>query len=300
MSKTIFYILCLLLSQSAYSQRTDSTTQLILLGTGTPNADPDRSGPSLAIVVNQVPYLVDCGPGVVRRAAAAYQNGIKGMNVPLLNTLFITHLHSDHTIGYPDFILTPTVLERKGTVQVYGPKGTKRMTHHILKAYQEDIDLRIHGLEHGDLKAYQVNVHEIKQGIIYRDSNILVKAFRVNHGSWKEAYGYRFETHDKVIVISGDCTYSESLITQAKDCDILVHEVYSEEGFAKRPPKWQSYHALFHTSTSQLADIVNKVKPKLLVLTHQLIWSSTEEKLLEEIKSKYNGRVVSGHDLDVF
>ena len=276
------------------------STQLVLLGTGTPNADPDRSGPSLAIVVNQVPYIIDCGPGLVRRAAASNRLGIKGLNITLLNTLFITHLHSDHTIGYPDFILTPAVLERKGPVKVFGPKGIKSMTHHILKAYRQDIDIRLHGLEHGDPRAYQVDVHEIKPGIIYRDSNITVKAFKVNHGSWKEAYGYRFETPDKVIVVSGDCTFSESLIENAKGCDILVHEVYSEAGFASRPAKWKAYHSSFHTSSGQLAAIANKVSPKLLVLTHQLIWTSTEDKLLAEVRAGYTGKVVSGHDLDVY
>ncbi len=277
-----------------------SKTQVVLLGTGTPNADPDRFGPSLAIVVNDVPYIVDCGPGVVRRAAAAYKKGIKGLNAPLLNTLFITHLHSDHTVGYAYFILTPAVLERQGPVKVFGPKGTRKLNDHILKAYTEDIDMRVHGLEHGDPKAYKVNIQEIKPGVIYKDTNVTVIAFKLIHGSWKEAFGFRFETPDKVIVVSGDCTYNESLVDHAKGCDILIHEVYSEEGFAKRPPKWKTYHAQFLTSTTQLADIANKVMPKLLILTHQLIWGSTEEKLVEEIKSKYKGEVVSGHDLDIF
>ena len=290
--------------KSITAQMADTTpnpiTQVILLGTGTPNAEADRSGPSLAIVVNGTPYLVDCGPGVIRRAAAAYEMGIDGLKASLINTLFITHLHSDHTIGYPDFILTPAVLNREGPARVFGPAGIQSMTDHILAAYSEDIDLRVHGLEHGDSMAYKVIAQTLSPGVIYRDDNVVVKAFKVHHGSWKEAYGFRFETPDKVIVVSGDCTFSEELIEQARGCDILIHEVYSEEGYAKRTPAWQAYHAQFHTSTSQLAAIANQVKPKLLVLTHQLIWSSTEEKLLEEIRSKYDGPVVSGHDLDVF
>ncbi|MEO5581563.1 MAG: MBL fold metallo-hydrolase [Saprospiraceae bacterium] len=298
----IFFLLLLLLSPCLSSQRIDtsSTTKLVLLGTGTPNAEADRFGPSLAIVVRETSYIVDCGPGVVRRSSAAAQRGIKGLEPPLLNHLFITHLHSDHVLGYPDFILTPAVLERKGPLTVYGPKGTKYMTRHILKAYHEDIDIRTHGLEQGSIKAYQVNVTEINPGIIYQDTNITVKAFKVNHGSSKEAYGFRFETPDKIIVISGDCTYSQSIIENAKDCDILVHEVYSEEGYAKRPAKWKTYHAQFHTSSSQLAAIANVVKPKLLVLTHQLMWDSTEQKLLDEIQALYSGKIVSGHDLDTF
>ena len=174
------------------------------------------------------------------------------------------------------------------------------MTNHILEAYKEDIDLRINGLEHGDPKSYQILTNEISEGIIYKDSNVTVKAFRVEHGSWKEAYGYRFETKDKIIVVSGDCTYSENLIANSKDCDILVHEVYSQEGFSKRPLEWQAYHSQFHTSTKQLAAIANIVKPKLLLLTHQLIWSSTEGEMLKEITDLYKGKTISGHDLEVF
>ena len=122
------------------------STQIVLLGTGNPNADPLRSGPAVAIVVNGTPYLIDSGPGVVRRAAAAHQAGIPGLEVSNLKRLFVTHLHSDHTLGYPDLILTPWVLGRDEPLEVYGPKGIAAMTNHILKAYDEDIRLRIDGL----------------------------------------------------------------------------------------------------------------------------------------------------------
>jgi ribonuclease BN (tRNA processing enzyme) len=283
------------------AQKGKQATRVVLLGTGTPTADPERSGPSLAIIVNNSSYVVDCGPGVVRRAAAAAAKyGIPSLRPAGLNHLFITHLHSDHTAGYPDFILTPAVLRRKGPLEVYGPKGLKSMTDYLLKAYAEDIDIRLNGLEHGKPAGYKVNVHEIKQGVIYRDSNVVVTAFNVHHGSWPQAFGYRFETKDKTIVVSGDCTYDENLIKYAMNCDILVHEVYSSEGFSKLPPSNQAYHSVFHTSTVQLAAIANQVKPKLLVLTHQLLFGSTKESILQEIKSKYNGEVVYGNDLDRF
>lgn len=277
-----------------------SKTQLVLLGTGTPFANPERSGPSLAIVVNNVSYVVDCGPGVVRRAEQANQKGIKSLAAENIKKLFITHLHTDHTAGYPDIIFTPAVLDRNSPLEVYGPLGLKNMTTHILQAYSEDMNIRINGLEKGNKNGYKVNVHEVGSGIIYKDSNIIVKAFNVNHGSWRSALGFRFETADKTIVVSGDCTFSEALIKNAKDCDILVHEVYSEEGLNKREQRWKDYHSTFHTSTSQLAAIANKVKPKLLVLTHQLTFGSTLSSLIEEIKVNYKGPVVNGNDLDIF
>lgn len=300
MNNLLLYCLLTLLFTTGKQPPQPVHTRLVLLGTGTPNADPERSGPSLAIIVNNTSYVVDCGPGVVRRAAEAKNKGILSLGASKLKRLFITHLHSDHTAGYPDFILTPAVLERGEPLEVYGPEGLRPMTKHILAAYKEDIDIRIHGLEYGNPVSYQVNVHEIKEGTVYKDSNVVVKAFKVPHGSWPEAYGYRFETADKVIVVSGDCTYSENLIRNAQGCNILVHEVYSMEGFAKRDKKWQAYHSVFHTSTGQLAEIANKVKPGLLVLTHQLLWGATKESMLGEIQQRYNGKVVYGNDLDIY
>lgn len=298
----LFLSLSLMIScVKSVKQTPSSRTKLVLLGTGTPNADPDRSGPSLAIIVDSTSYLVDCGTGLVRRAAAAANKfGFEGLKPNRLNKLFVTHLHSDHTIGYADFVLTPAVLERTGPAEVYGPAGLIDMNNHIMQAYKKDYDLRVFGLEKGDSMAYKVNVHEISPGVIYKDSLVEVQAFSVKHGSWDQSYGFKFTTPDKSIVISGDCTYSESIIDVCQDCDILVHEVYSLDGYSRRPPKWKTYHADFHTSSKQLAQIATKAKPKLLVLTHQLIWDSTEEKLLEEIRSDYNGKVISGKDLDVF
>ena len=93
---------------------------------------------------------------------------------------------------------------------------------------------------------------------------------------------------------------SASVIEACHGCDLLIHEVYSQAGFAKREPEWQKYHAAFHTSSRDLAELAAKAKPALLVLYHQLIWNSTEEELLNEIRRSYKGKVVSGHDLDVY
>jgi ribonuclease BN (tRNA processing enzyme) len=278
----------------------ESKTQVVLLGTGTPNADPERSGPAVAVVVNDTPYLIDFGPGVVRRAAAAFQKGVKGLKVDKLKTAFVTHLHSDHTVGYADLIFTPWTLERKEPLQVFGPKGLKAMTGHLLNAYSQDIDIRVNGGEPANHTGYKVMAREIKPGVIYKDDNVTVKAFLVKHGAWPQAFGYRFETPDKTIVISGDCVPSQSVVENCNGCDVLVHEVYSTTGFAKRPPEWQKYHSNFHTSSRQLAEIAVKAKPKLLVLYHQLFWGSSEEDLLKEIQQDYKGKVVSGRDLDIY
>lgn len=269
--------------------------QVILLGTGTPNADPERSGPATAVVANGAPYIVDFGPGVVRRAAAAH---IKPSD---LKIAFATHLHSDHTIGLPDLILTPWTLERTAPLELYGPHGLRAMADHIEKAYREDIEIRLHGGEPSNKTGYKVNVHEIAPGVVYRDGNVTVTAFLVKHGAWPEAFGYRFDTSDgRSIVISGDTAPSDAVVNACHGCDVLIHEVYSTAGFARRPKEWQEYHARYHTSSAELAEIATRARPGLLVLTHQLFWGTSDEDLLKEIQKGYGGRVVSGKDLRVY
>jgi len=272
-----------------------------MLGTGTPLANPDASGPAVAIVVNGAAYLVDCGPGVVRRAAAAERKGIAALKVQNLKTVFITHLHSDHTLGYPDLIFSPWVLERQEPLEAYGPRGLRDMTRHIEAAWKKDIDVRVHGLEKGNTTGYKVHVHEIAPGVVYRDANVTVKAFLVPHGSWDQAFGFRFETADRTIVLSGDTGPTDAVAKACEGCDVMLNEIYSEVSLASRTPDWQKYFHAFHVSPSELAAEAAKGRPKLLVLYHQLYWNgTTEEQLLQEVKQKYSGNVVSAHDLDVY
>lgn len=276
------------------------STQIVLLGTGTPNADPERSGPAVAIVVGETPYIIDCGPGVVRRAAAAVGKGVKALKVSNLRIAFITHLHSDHTVGYPDLIFTPWVLDRDRPLQVYGPPGIREMTEYILEAYREDIHVRIEGLEPANTEGYKVDVYEIDAGIVYKDDHVTVKAFPVHHGAWKYGYGFRFETPDRIIVISGDRGPDPDIAEYCQGCDVLIHEVYSVKGFATRSPEWQAYHADSHTSSLELGRLAARVRPGLVILYHQLLWGATPEELLEEIHQVYDGKVVYGNDLDVY
>ena len=290
-------------SDSVKSQSEETQTQLILLGTGTPNADPERSGPSLAIVVGSNSYIVDFGPGVVRRASALskqWGGKIEALNANNLKLAFLTHLHSDHTAGYADLILTPWVLGRNIPLEVYGPKGLTQMTEDLLKAYRSDISYRLDGLEPANALGWQVNTHEITEGVVFQDDLIEVTAFKINHGSWDNAFGYRFVTPDKTIVISGDTRPSQNLIRYSEGADILVHEVYSQAGFDKKTEVWKKYHASHHTSTFELGEIAKKTKPGLLVLHHILFWGATEEELLDEISQIYDGLVSVGSDMMIY
>ena len=284
-------------------------TRVVLLGTATPAIDPDRSGPATAIVVNDTPYLVDFGAGVVRRAkSATVDRGIAALDPLKLRVVFVTHLHSDHTVGYPDLILTPWVMGRRVPLEVYGPSGIAHMTEHILEAYREDFATRSKDRALYTVGAHPeghaVNAHEIEPGVIYKDTNVTVTAFATKHTM--RSYGYRFDTADRSIVITGDTNPTQATIDACRGCDVLIHEVLTHEWLAKRRD-FQEYASQFHTTTSQLAELAKQAKPGLLILYHaSLSWRpavdserSTQAVLLKEMAG-YPGRVVVGRDLDVY
>ncbi len=249
-------------------------------------------------------YLFDAGPGVVRRASrAARDHGIPALEPPNLKRVFLTHLHSDHTVGLPDLLLSPWVLGRVEPLSVYGPPGTTVMTEGIAAAWAADVGIRLNGLEPRDEnpEGHRAVAHEIGPGLVYADDLVRIEAIRVEHGSFEMPLGYRVVGPDRTMVISGDAAPSESIVEACDGCDILLHEVYSAERLPTRPPAWQRYHSSFHTSTEQLAEIANRARPGLLVLYHHLMWGTDDEGLIAEIRAAgYLGPLVSGKDLDVF
>jgi ribonuclease Z len=277
-----------------------SRTRVVFLGTGNPNPDPFRLGPSLAIIVNEVPYIVDFGVGLVRSAAnltPQFGGTVPELEAKNLSLGFLTHLHSDHVLGYPDLILTPWVMEREDPLTVYGPPGTQELTNHILLAYQEDIRYRLDGLEPISRQGYRVIVHEFCEGIIYSDDLIKVEAFLVSHGSMKNAFGFRITTPDKKIVISGDTAPCDSILEFSTGVDMLIHEVYSLKGYTQKDELWKQYHRTHHTSTKQLGELACTAKPGLVILNHTLFWGSSEKDILNEVQQEYDGDVILSSDL---
>jgi ribonuclease BN (tRNA processing enzyme) len=275
-------------------------TQVVLLGTGTPNAEPGRYGSAIAVVVNDQPYLFDAGAGVVHRANEAFLSGVEGLEPKRLATVFLTHLHTDHTLGLPDVLFTPWVLEREVPLRVRGPAGTREMAEHLALAYRQDVQVRLDGMEPANTTGFRVEPEDVNPGVVFVDENVRITAFEVAHGDWEQAFGYRIETPDRVVVISGDTGPTEKIVELCAGCDILIHEVYSQAGWERRVPEWQQYHAAFHTSGPALAELATRAQPKLLVLTHQLLWGATPEELLQEVRDGFSGAVVYGKDLDIF
>lgn len=281
------------------ARRKPSATAVVMLGTGMPRPDPECFGPATAVVYDGRVFLFDAGAGVMRRMAAA------GLSIRGPEAVFITHLHSDHTLGYPDLILTTWVMGRRTALQAYGPVGLKKMTRHILAAWDEDIHVRIEGLEQQTTSGYKVAVHEFDAGVVYEKDGVRVTAIPVLHGCWKQAFGFRIDTPDRSIVISGDTVPTNTILEASRGVDVLVHEVYPQSQVAPElrigGNTWPSYMRDFHTSDFELGAIAAQAQPKLLVLHHIVRHEVDDEALLASIRDAgFAGDVVVARDLDRF
>jgi len=276
---------------------TDTTT-VILLGTGMPYPDPQAQGPATAVTVGSRIFLFDAGPGVERQMTAA---GLPVRGGPV-TALFLTHLHSDHTLGLPDLIFTSWVMGRRLPLRIVGPHGTQRMTDLLIAAWAEDTLIRRQAGERAAPGGYRVDVDEVEGGIVYDSAGVRITAIPVSHGAWKQAFGYRIDAPGKSIVISGDTRPDTALERASRGVDILIHEVYPASHLAPEPrpggDSWPQYMRAFHTSDLELGAIAARARPRLLVLYHIVRMGGTDAELLEGIRAGgFTGRAEIGKDL---
>lgn len=317
-SKILPLIISVFIFGSTYAEDySDSDiTKVVMLGSGNPFPDPMRSGPSVAVVVNDVPYLFDAGAGIWQAIGAAtpsYGGSIKALESNNLTKVFLTHLHSDHVVGLPSLILLPWALGRSEPLEVYGPPGTKKMVDNLLEAFREDVGARKYGLgQDNDTGWRAVGNNVYDPGLIYQDENVKIEAFRTLHTTWPITYAYRVTTPDKIIAISGDTAKSNGVIEASRGADILIHEVVTLDdqanagwanGGKKDRHNFGNIIKYYHTNTKELAEIANEVKPKLLVLYHVQNYTSPPrpEAALEELKKYgYEGRTILSQDQDIY
>ena len=286
-----------------FSSASFSETKLIILGSGTPNPDPERYGSGYAVVVNESAYIVDFGPGIVRRISAmspTWGGDFPSMELQNIKIAFLTHIHSDHSGALADLILTPWIMGRDAPLKLYGPSGLGAMSKNITEAYIDDINYRLYGSQPANELGFQTNVTEIvDDGSIYKDKNVEVIAFKNNHGDFKNSFGFLFITDDKRILFSGDTAVSANLKKYGNDLDILVHEVFSSETFVNKTKDWQIYHQAHHTSSIDLGIIADELQPKKLVMSHILFWGASEESILNDIGINFSGQAIIAKDLMV-
>ncbi len=272
---------------------------LIVLGSGTPVPEPDRAGPAYALLFRDQLFLFDAGAGIMRRVAAA------GLRINGVTGAFLTHLHSDHTIGLPDLLLTTWVMGRRSPFPLTGPPGTKAMVDHLLMAFAEDTRVRITGLERGQPNGPGVTVHESMGGVVHDSADVRITAIPVPHSEFAMNFGYLIELPTRRIVLSGDTGPSLAIEAAAKGADVLVHESYPEVRLKPedRPggEEWPAYMRKVHTSDAEVGGLAQRAGVKLVVLSHIVRMGGTDAELLAGVRrGGFQGAVRIARDLDAY
>lgn len=275
--------------------------RVTLLGTGAPDPSPDRFSASTLIEAGNHKILIDAGRGATIR--------LTQLRIPLgsVEVLFLTHYHSDHTIGIPDLWLTgwlpPPFGQRKSSFHVIGPIGAVELMSNLERAYSADIKIRT-----ADQKltreGLEPKVEEFtRDGTVYENDGLRVTAFEVNHGDEvKPAYGYRIDYAGHAVVISGDTRFNENVIKYGAGVDLLVHEVFAVKPELMKIPAIQTI-AAHHVSPQEAGTVFSRARPKLAAYTHlsmigtPTVPSVTTDDIVAQTRETYKGPLVVGEDL---
>ncbi len=287
---------------SEFMSLDNKETRVILLGTkGGPRVgEAGRRNPSTLILINGIPYVVDCGYGVSLQLLAA------GVPLNKLRYIFITHHHSDHNIEYGPLIYNAWITGVPIRVDAYGPAGLKEMTQDFFNYAKFDIELRMMDEGRPDPRN-MVFAHEFDQpGVILENDDVKIRVCRVRHPPITESYAYRFDTRNRSIVISGDTAYSPELAELAKGADMLVHEVMylpGIEALVKRLPnakRLREHLLASHTLPGDVGRVAAQAGVKTLVLTHFVPGddpSISDDDWTRDVRKHFKGRVIVGKDL---
>ena len=265
--------------------------EVTLLGTGTPRPSIERFGPATVIEANGRYFIFDSGRGATIRLQQA------GIPLSKIEHIFLTHLHSDHISGLSDLWLTSWIWQRQQVIKLTGPVGTTELAKHLELAHQADLNYRT---KNANLNpdTFNIDSQEISsEGVVYQQDGIKITAFLVNHHPVKPAYGYRIDSGEQSIIISGDTTYSENLIKHAKNVDLIIHEVAAANvDLLAQNPKLQKIMS-YHTTPHQAGLVFKVTQPKAALYTHILLFGVDEQNVLEITRAYFNGDVRIGRDL---
>jgi ribonuclease Z len=292
-SRAAIVVLLLLMGLACPGSLRAQSFRVVLLGTGHPMPNIHRFGASTLVEAGSEKLLFDCGRGALLRLSQMK------VRVPAVGVLFLTHLHSDHTVGIPDFWLTGWILGRKAPLLAFGPAGTEAMMAGLERAYEFDVHMRRDVDEKLSGEGWKITAKEVKQGPVFDENGVKVIAFDVIHGPVKPAFGYRIEYAGHVVVLSGDTTYSENLVKYAKGADLLLQEIIDPNAFRAKARFLSEAQArkviAHHTTPAQAGKIFSLVKPKLAVYTH--IVPSPTPAMIPLTRKIYSGPLVMGEDL---
>ncbi len=267
---------------------------LILLGTGCPQVDPDRYGPASLVLHNGMEILVDCGSGVTQQLVRAGSRGAA------LDAVLLTHLHSDHVIDFYQLVISSWHQGRDRPQRVFGPPGTRQYVEGTLALWRAEREQRIAHEKRGSTVGLEVEVVEFEQGPVFADGGLIIRAFEVDHRPWRYSYGFVFEGEGRRLVFSGDTAPCTTLIEASRGADVLVQDCFIHREMRPAPGRTAeglrnvaSYHAL----SSEVGRIAAQAGVRCLVVNHFVPTRFDRSALLAEVRQQYAGPIVVGEDL---
>ncbi len=268
--------------------------RVTLLGTGAPPPLLNRFGPSTLIEAGDQKFIFDAGRGAMQRL---HQLGIPFAEI---TGLLLTHHHSDHVVGFVDLWLTGWIGRpwgsRKTPLHVWGPQGTNQMMEHLPLAFA--VDLRVRSRSY-PMAGAKLESEEIEEGVVYSHNGMTISAFEVDHGGEElPAFGYRIDYRGRSAVLSGDTTFNENLIDHAHGADLVVHEVTAVSGTAAESAAQLKRIGSNHTTPEQAGEVFARIKPKLAVYNHLLLFGGARaDDLIPATRKRYSGPLLVGEDL---
>lgn len=243
---------------STYGARMD----VVLLGTGSPLPDPDRAGPATLVRAGGRAFLVDCGRGVLQRAAAV------GLGAGQVDALLLTHLHSDHLTDLNDVITTRWVTSfEPSPLVVIGPPGTRAVVDATLAALAHDVSYRL--AHHEDLTwEPPVEVTECTGGTVLDAGGVRITVAPTDHRPVHPTNAYRIDHDGRAVVLAGDTVPCEGLDHLCEGADVLVHTVIRADLIEQLPIPRLVDICDYHSSVEDAARTAARAGVGTLVLTH--------------------------------
>jgi len=269
--------------------------EITLLGTGSPIPDPNRAGPSTLVRAGGQVLLVDCGRGVLQRAAAV------GVGAAGLSALLLTHLHSDHIADLGDLLITrwiSTFAPDPAPLPIIGPPGTAETVGATLQAFRHDIGYRI--AHHADLNAPPaVEVHEHTDGPVWDRDGVSIRVAPTDHRPVAPTIGFRIEYGGASVVLAGDTVPCATLDELAAGADALVHTVIRKDIVANIPQQRLQDICDYHSSVQEAAATAARAGVGTLVMTHYVpaLVPGQEEQWRALAAGEFGGRIELGDDL---
>jgi ribonuclease BN (tRNA processing enzyme) len=290
-----------LTAPTVLAQTAKPRTRIMFLGTkGGPRIGLNAANPANLVVVNDTPFVIDCGAGVSRQLVAA------GVPIPSVKYIFISHHHSDHNLEYGNLFYNAWAAGLSTPIHSFGPKGIEDMTRTYWELNKFDVETRIADEGRPDPRPLLIAKDITDDGVVLQTPDVKVTAFRTPHPPIVDNFAYRFETPDGTIVFSSDTAYNPKLAEFAKGADVLVHEALYLPAVDRLVTKTKNGATLkkhlldSHTTTEDVGRIAAQAGVKVLVLSHFVPGDDpevTDDDWTRDVKKNFSGRIIVAKDL---